>query len=126
MNSPGSQMLDSRTETALRGVDQRLVDVFRAACCGSDPTPIVTEGLRTLDRQKELYRAGATRTLNSKHLTGRAIDVAFIINGQARWDWPLYQHFADRMKREAKIRGYHIAWGGDWPDFKDGPHFEIE
>lgn len=85
----------------------------------------VTEGKRTADRQKQLVEAGASKTMNSRHLTGHAVDLAVKVGGEVRWDWPLYDHLGTLMKAAAKTEGVPIVWGGDWPKFKDGPHFEL-
>lgn len=86
---------------------------------------IVTEGLRTLVRQQELFRAKATRTMNSRHLTGHAFDIAITVNGEVRWDWPLYQDMSVIIKEAAKQVGVDLVWGGDWTTFRDGPHYEL-
>lgn len=87
---------------------------------------VVTEGLRTVTRQKELFKVGATRTMNSRHLTGHAVDVAAWVGGTVRWDWPLYAQIAGAFKQAALERSVQIVWGGDWSSFKDGPHFELD
>lgn len=119
-----------RSVRNLAGVHKDLVRVYHAAFDAAQVKPVVTEGARTLARQKQLVAAGASRTLNSRHIPGadgkaKAIDVAFIINGKVRWDWPLYKAFADVMKAEAKRLGVPVEWGGDWRSFKDGPHFQL-
>lgn len=86
---------------------------------------VVTEGMRTIERQRQLLAAGATRTLNSRHLTGHAVDLAALVERQIRWDWPLYRKLADAVKVSAKKCGVPIEWGGDWTTFKDGPHFQL-
>lgn len=86
---------------------------------------IVTEGLRSLERQKKLKAAGASQTLKSRHLTGHAVDLAVLVDGEVRWDWPLYHKLAEVVKEAAKIEGVHIEWGGDWLKFRDGPHFQL-
>ena len=91
-------------------------------------TPVdftVVEGLRTPERQRQLYKAGATKTLNSRHLTGHAVDLAPLVQGQVRWDWPLFHKLAPVVKDAAEELGVRIEWGGDWPRFPDGPHFEL-
>lgn len=113
-----------------KGVDPRLVAIFDAAQISyyseTGNEVIVTEGKRTLAKQTKLVAAGASRTLKSKHLTGRAIDVAIRVRGTGvRWDWPLYRDFARHMKDAAKGK-LPIVWGGDWKSFKDGPHYEIK
>ncbi len=86
---------------------------------------IVTCGLRTLEEQKILKAKGASKTLRSRHLTGHAVDLACTIKGQVRWDWPLYDSLAKRMKAAAKAENVLLEWGGDWVSFKDGPHFQL-
>lgn len=118
--------LSQRSRAALQGVHPDLVAVVEAAI---ELTPVdfmVTEGMRTAARQAELVRAGASRTLNSRHLTGHAIDVAAWVDGQVRWDWPLYPRIAEAFKAAAKGRGIPLIWGGDWPRLRDGPHFELD
>ncbi len=118
--------LSQRSRAALQGVHPDLVAVVEAAL---ELTPVdfmVTEGLRTAARQAELVRAGASRTLNSRHLTGHAVDVAAWVDGQVRWDWPLYPRIAEAIKAAAKGRGVRLIWGGDWPRLRDGPHFELD
>jgi peptidoglycan L-alanyl-D-glutamate endopeptidase CwlK len=122
--------LDARSEKNLKGVHPDLVKVVRRAIDLHDPDPVVTEGVRTMARQRELLAARATRTLNSRHIPGpsgygHAVDFAFIIGGQVRWDWPLYKALADTMKRAGKELGVPIEWGGDWKNFVDGPHFQL-
>lgn len=86
----------------------------------------ITEGIRSVARQKELVKAGASKTMNSRHLTGHAIDFAVLVAGKVRWDWALYPRVADAFKRAAKELGIPIIWGGDWPRFRDGPHVELD
>lgn len=120
---PDAKSMDTRSEHALIGVHPDLVHVMRLA---SKQLPfIVTEGVRTVERQAALLKAHATQTMHSRHLTGHACDVAALVEGQVRWDWPLYQHIADAVKRAALDEGIAIEWGGDWRTFKDGPHFQL-
>lgn len=115
-----------RSKRSLAGVHPELVKVAHRALEISEVDFVVTEGLRSYSRQCELYRAGASTTLNSRHLTGHAIDVAAVVGENVRWDWPLYYKIADAMKLAAKELGVSIVWGGDWKSFKDGPHFELD
>jgi len=118
-------ILSPRSEKNLAGVHPRLVAVVRRAAELSDLDFIVTEGVRTLERQTELYNKGASQTMKSKHLTGHAVDLAALVGSEVRWDWPLYAKLAGAMKAAAAELGTVITWGGDWTSFKDGPHFEI-
>lgn len=119
-------MLNPRSEKNLVGVHDKLQAVVRLAATVTDVEFIVTEGLRTLERQKELYAKGASQTMNSKHLTGHAVDLTAVIGNEVRWDWPLYAKLAGAMKQAAADLGIKITWGGDWRSFADGPHFEID
>lgn len=119
--------MDARSEKNLTGVHPALAAVAHLAYARmtGELSFIVTEGLRTLERQRELVRTGASQTLKSKHLEGRAFDVAATINGRVHWDWPLYVTISGVMKEAAKELGVQIEWGGDWVSFPDGPHFQL-
>jgi peptidoglycan LD-endopeptidase CwlK len=117
--------MNERSEKALVGVNEKLVRVARRASEISEITFIVTEGLRTIERQKQLFAKKATQTMNSKHLVGRALDIAPVLDGEVRWDWPLFYKLAQAMKTAAQELNVKIVWGGDWKTFKDGPHFEL-
>ena len=122
---PVSYGLSQRRLGLLEGVHGDLVAVVRRAIELTTVDFSVIEGLRTLARQRELLAAGATRTLESRHLTGHAVDLAPWVGGTIRWDWPLFSPVAAAMKQAAKEAGIPIEWGGDWPRFRDGPHFQL-
>lgn len=141
--------LDARSLTRLEGVHDDLVEVVKLAIHLSEQPFIVTEGLRTLDRQKQLVTAGASKTMRSRHLTGHAVDLAAYIdandndqkdlNEAIRWDWPLYFKLADAMRQAAEQLEVPVEWGGNWrllngngpvkendlAKFADGPHFQL-
>lgn len=92
-------------------------------------TFIVTCGPRTVEEQRLLVAKGASKTLRSRHLIApngyaHAIDVAALLNGKVRWDWPLYDKLAKALKAAAKAEKVPLEWGGDWK-FRDGPHFQL-
>lgn len=118
-------ILGSKSLKNLVGVDERLVRVVKHAIEITTVDFSVIEGLRTKKRQAELFAAGASKTMNSRHLTGHAVDLAPYVNGRIRWDWPLFYPIADAMKQAAQELCVPIKWGGDWVNFKDGPHFEL-
>ena len=120
-----SIVLGQRSLSRLKGVHPDLVRVVKKAAAMSPLDFTVLEGLRTLDRQKQLMAAGATKTMNSRHLTGHAVDLAPMIGGTVRWDWPLYHQLAAVVKDAAKAENVPLQWGGDWRTFKDGPHWEL-
>jgi len=83
----------------LAGVHPDLVRVISRAREAADF--IVTEGLRSTERQRQLFAAGASQTMNSRHLTGHAVDLAALIGKEVRWDWPLYDRLAQAVKKAA-------------------------
>lgn len=117
-------MLTARDMQRLSGVHPDLVRVISRAREAADF--IVTEGLRTEARQRQLVAAGASQTMHSRHLTGHAVDLAALVDGAVRWDWPLYDRLALAVKKAAVEEEVAIVWGGDWPKFPDGPHFELD
>ena len=120
-----SIVLGQRSLMRLEGVHPDLVRVVKKAAAMSSLDFTVLEGLRTTARQKQLYDQGATKTMNSRNLTGHAVDLAPMIGGTIRWDWPLYHQLAATVKAAAKAENVPIQWGGDWRTFKDGPHWEL-
>ena len=101
-------ILDQRSLKRLEGVHEDLVAVVKRAAELTDQPFIVTEGLRSIERQKKLVAAGASTTMRSRHLTGHAVDLAAFIDldgsgdytsgDNIRWDWPLYSKIASFMK----------------------------
>lgn len=118
--------LSRRSRAHLEGVHPALVAVVEAAIVRTPVDFMITEGLRTQARQTALVKAGASRTIRSRHLTGHALDVAALVNGQVRWDWPLYGRIAEAFKAAAVDLKTPLIWGGDWKTLRDGPHFELD
>lgn len=127
-------MLTAKSEVKLVQVHPKLVAVVRRAlelvqASETHLSFIVTEGVRTPERQKMLLDTGASRTLNSRHLLkkgyGHAVDIAATLNGTVAWDWPLYAKLSTYFKAAAKELDVPLTWGGDWKSFRDGPHYEI-
>jgi peptidoglycan L-alanyl-D-glutamate endopeptidase CwlK len=125
--------LNSASFAKLKGVHPDLVRVVNR-CAGdwkdADTGFIVTCGVRTLEEQKILKAKRASKTLRSRHIPAangfsHAVDLACAIKGQVRWDWPLYDSLAKRMKAAAKAENVLLEWGGDWKTLKDGPHFQL-
>ena len=110
----------------LTGVHNVLTGIIHEAAIRCDVPFTVIEGLRSRDRQAQLVKAGASKTSNSRHLTGHAVDICALVGGQVRWDWPLYPRIAGAFKAAAAATGAPLIWGGDWPRLRDGPHFELD
>ncbi len=148
-----AERVEQRSLPQLSGVQQRIQDARLAQAVPSlgaayaqalarwlgDPVlrlagrPIITECYRSPERQEELYKQGRSkpgpivtykRGGESKHnkLPAPALDVAFILpDRDVSWSGLLLSKFARLMKAaDARVR-----WGGDWPGFKDRPHFEV-
>lgn len=132
MPDTAPSLLLPRDRQRLQGVHPDLVRVVEEA---RKHLPfVVTEGLRTRERQTELVRIGASQTMASRHLTGHAVDLAYWLDdgdgapeaGEIRWDWPLYAKLGAMVKEVARDLGIPVVWGGDWTTFRDGPHFELD
>ncbi len=133
--------LDDRSEKRLEGVNAALVSVIRRAAKRVPFALFVVEGLRTKQRQAELYAQGRTKpgpkvtwTLESKHIDGRAVDLAPMANGAIDWkDVKKFDQIAQAMFAAAKELGVSIRWGADWDadgvprerGESDSPHFEL-
>jgi len=106
--------LSQRSLSRLDGVDERLVKVVCAAIKLSNVDFGVSEGLRTEERQKELVSKGASKTMKSKHLEGRAVDLVGYIGGSVSWEVTTYDDIADAVKMAAQAEGVQVRWGAAW------------
>lgn len=120
-----SFQLTERDKKALEGVHPDLVRVVHRLATFSPIGFRVLEGLRTPARQRELVASGASKTLDSRHLTGHAVDLAPLDGRTVSWAWPLYYRFAPLVKQAARFEGVPLEWGGDWWSFTDGPHWQL-
>lgn len=117
--------LGSKSLERLEGVHPDLVAVVKLAIQKTEIDFTVLEGLRTKERQVQLVASGASRTMNSRHLTGHAVDLGALLNGKVEWAWPLYDKIAKAMKEAAEELNIPVEWGGDFKSFKDGPHYQL-
>jgi len=123
--------LSQRSVERLQGVHPHLIRVVRGAILHSKIDFTVVEGLRTLARQKELFAAGKSRTMKSRHLTGHAVDLAPLVDldgdGHSELTWIRESFFpiVDAMRASAAAAGILIEWGGDWQGFVDMPHWQL-
>lgn len=144
--------LGAKSLKELKGVHPDLVAVVKRAIELSVQDFAVHDGPRTLAEQKEMVKKGASQTLDSRHLTGHAVDLVPYINDKLRWEWePIYK-IADAVRTAAKELSIPLRWGGAWDIaftdsedntedlvadysarrkkagkkvFLDGPHFEL-
>lgn len=126
--------LSPRDESHLKKVHPDLARVVRRTASDwkdKNKNFFITCSMRTLEEQKKLKEAGASKTLRSRHLPGKktglshAVDLAVRMGKDIKWDWPLYLELAKAMKTAAKKEKVPLEWGGDWVSFRDGPHFQL-
>lgn len=98
----------------LEGVDERLVNVVKRAIEITDVDFSVTEGLRSVQRQRELVAKGASQTMKSKHIEGRAVDLAAFVGDRLSWELNLYDNIAEAVRMAAIEEGVSIRWGAAW------------
>lgn len=115
----------TRSLKRMEGVHPDLVAVAQLALELSDVDFGVSEGLRSLEKQRLMVKQGKSTTMNSRHLTGHAIDVYAWVDGKVSWEWAEYKKIAKAFKKAAKKLKVDIDWGGDWKSFPDGPHFQL-
>lgn len=122
----------------LKGVDETLVNIVKRAIEISEVDFSVLEGVRTLERQRELYAQGRTApgkvvtwTMKSKHIDGKAVD---LVPYPLDWnDLSKFDKIRNAMFQAAKEQDVNLRWGADWDgDGKyrekgeyDSPHFEL-
>ena len=117
-----SYTLGTRSSQRLSGVHPDLVAVVKRAIQITEQDFSVLEGIRNINRQRELFKAGKSTTMNSRHLTGHAVDLS---PWPISWEWEGFYPIAEAMKQAAEELEVDIVWGGDWKSFPDGPHFEL-
>ena len=106
--------LSKRSLDNLEGVDPYLVGVVKKAIELTKVDFGVIEGLRTPERQRDLVQAGASQTMFSKHIQGKAVDLMAYIGSRASWELNLYDDIADAMKQAAMELNVPVRWGGAW------------
>jgi peptidoglycan L-alanyl-D-glutamate endopeptidase CwlK len=107
-------VLSQRSLDNLTGVDDRLVRVVKRAIELTKVDFGVVEGLRTEERQRELVNKGASQTMASKHIEGKAVDLMAYIGPRASWELNLYDDIADAMKAAAIAENVALRWGAAW------------
>lgn len=133
--------LGSHSLRELQGVHPTLVTVVKHAIEITEQDFTVFDGIRTEAEQREYVARGVSKTMNSRHLTGHAVDLVPWINNRLRWEWEPIFVIAVAMQRAAKDLETPIRWGGSWTridntdktpkelkaahDGWDGPHFEL-
>ena len=122
---PRTVSMSSRSLSHLDGVDPRLAMLVGVVSLETEYDFIVIDGLRTLAEQRVLLQRGVTRTLDSYHITGHAIDVAIWHEGKVQWVPEMYRVLAQRFKKAATAMSIDLKCGVDFKSFFDGPHFQV-
>lgn len=124
--APKGFHLSERSEKALKGVDADLVKVIRIAVVDSPYDFVITEGLRSAERQEEMRRTKKSQVKHSKHQDGLAVDImCYDENGNGTWEHKYYNAVAAHIKKIAEVNEVEIEWGGDWQRFVDAVHFQV-
>ena len=113
--------LSTRSQEKLIGVKGELKEVVCLAITYTKIDFGVIEGLRTEKRQRTLVDSGASKTMKSKHLDGRAVDLMAYVDGRGCWELNVYDEVADAMKRAAIEVDVTVRWGAAWtvPDIRE-------
>lgn len=127
-------LLSQRSLDRLAGVHPVLEQIVKGAIAISKTDFTVVEGVRSLAKQREYYNAGKSRTMNSRHLTGHAVDLMpwgdFDGDGDKEGSWELANFYPlnDAMQKAAAAIGVRLEWGGTCfgPTFIDAPHWQID
>lgn len=117
--------LSQRSMNNLVGVHGHLVDIMERSIAITKIDFVIIEGVRTLERQRELVAKGASKTMNSRHLTGHAIDIVPLFDGQISWRLALYDELIPYIKAAARDCRYPVECGHDWKKFRDSPHIQL-
>ena len=145
--------LSQRSIDRLEGVNPKLIAVVTRAIQLTTVDFGVTEGVRSEETQRKYVDAGKSQTMNSKHITGDAVDLVAYIGSSVSWELNLYDNIADAMKAAAIELDVSLKWGAAWnvpnicawtesmdkammhyiderrtqgrKPFIDGPHFEL-
>lgn len=119
--------MDNRSAKNLEGVKPSLVKVITLAKERRDF--VVTEGLRTVERQKQMVKEGKSQTMNSKHITGDAVDIYC-----GSWDPKDFLPALIEIYKAGQELGVKLRFGCNWANnpetktttrFKDWPHVEL-
>jgi len=106
--------LSTRSREKLIGIDSKLKEVVCLAITYTKIDFGVIEGVRTENRQRALVESGASKTMKSKHLEGRAVDLMAYVDGRGCWELNVYDEVADAMKRAAIEVDVAVRWGAAW------------
>ena len=106
--------LSNRSIDRMSGIDPNLFDLVEEAITLTKVDFGVTCGMRTVEEQEKLVASGASQTMKSKHLEGRAVDLVAYIGPNVTWSLNKYDEIADAMADAAVVHSVPIKWGAAW------------
>lgn len=123
--------LSKKSKDNMKGVDPRLIKIAEMAITITrvDFGIPADGGIRTAERQNELFKKGASKLdgykKKSEHQSGKALDFYAFVNGKASWDPEHLSMVACAFLQSASVLGYKLNWGGLWKSFVDMPHVQL-
>ena len=131
LSQKSSYSLSQRSMQNLSGVHPDLVAVVKRAIKTTEQDFFVGEGIRSIERQKRLVASGASQTMNSRHITGHAVDLHpypykgdHDVDGVPNSDdWDAYEPIVLAMRQAAEELGVELTHGWDWG--WDAPHHQL-
>ena len=118
-------MLTPKSKERLAEVHKDLQKVIEAAAVKPPYNFQITCGKRTIEEQRLLVKLGKSKTLNSRHLTGDAVDVVVYVDGAITWEYKYYKELSEHIKAVARGLKIGLEWGGDWKSFIDAVHYQL-
>ena len=110
----------------MKGLHPDLLKVLNAAILDTPIDFRITDGKRTIEEQRKFVKEGKSKTLKSRHLSGKAVDIVGLPGGRVSWRIPVYQTVAKHILAKAKKLNISLTWGGSWKSFPDYVHFELD
>ena len=123
--------LSNTSKKRREGIDQRLIDIGDLAI----QLTVIDFGypddcgLRTADRQRELFDDEKSKAdgykLLSYHQSGKALDFYAYVDGAASWKPEHLSMVALAHMQAASMLGHKLQSGALWKSFKDFPHLQL-
>lgn len=114
--------LSQRSLDRMKGLHPDLVEVVKRAIEYTEVDFTVLQGVRTIEEERENFAKGASQTMNSRHLTGKAVDVGALVDGQYDGNnLALYAKIANAFRQASFELEIPIRWGGCWKELSSIP-----
>lgn len=114
-------------EANLSKLQPNLQSVIKRAQEISGVKFVIGSGVRDAQQQKDAVKWGWSKTEESDHLHGDAVDLwPLDKDGAVVFEPKLQAQVVKAMKQAAKEAGVKLDIGADWKRFKDLPHFALK